>query len=143
MKPAQRKAYNSGLLQGKAHRVINSTISEILLPYNISLPEWKLLGQLADNGNMKLVKLADLLGVEAPLVTSLVDSLEKKGLVKRTNDPQDRRAKVLEGTTKSIKILEEIEPKVKARVRILIHGITEEEIATCLKVLDTIVKNAE
>lgn len=142
MKPAQRKAYNSGLLQGKAHRVINTAISEILLPYNLSLPEWKLLGQLADNGNMKLAKLAELLGVEAPLVTSLVDSLEKKGLVKRSNDPQDKRAKVLEGTAKANKMLEDIEPKVKARLRILIHGITEEEITTYLKVLDTIVKNA-
>lgn len=141
MKPASRKTYNAGLLQGKAYRVISTYISEILLPYNISLPEWKLLGQLAERGNMKLAKIAALLCVEAPLVTSLVNSLEKKGLVKRTNDPQDRRAKVLEGTPKAMKMLDAIEPKVNARLRILMHGVTEEELTTYLKVLNTIIKN--
>jgi DNA-binding MarR family transcriptional regulator len=136
-----RKAYNSGLIQGKAYRVLTAHIASVLLPYNLSIPEWKLLGQLAEHGTLKLAKLAELLGVEAPLVTSLVDSLEMKGLVKRTNDPQDKRAKLLEATKKSLTILEDIEPKMKAKIRLLLHGTTEEEISTYLKVLKVIVEN--
>lgn len=136
-----RKAYNSGLVQGKAYRVLTAHIANVLLPYNLSIPEWKLLGQLADHGTLKLAKLAELLGVEAPLVTSLVDSLEKKGLVKRTNDPQDKRAKLLEGTRKANTMLEDIEPKMKAKIRLLLHGTSDDDINTYHRVLNTIVEN--
>jgi DNA-binding MarR family transcriptional regulator len=136
-----RKAYDSGLVQGKAYRILTTNITDVLLPYSISMPEWKLLGQLAEGGNMKLAKLAELLAVEAPLVTALVDSLEKKGLVKRTSDPQDKRAKLIEATPKAMKILEELEPKVKAKARLLLDGISQDDLVTYLKVLDTIVKN--
>lgn len=137
----ERKAYNSGLVQGKAYRVLTAHISTVLLPYNLSIPEWKLLGQLADHGTVKLAKLAELLGVEAPLVTSLVDSLEKKGLVKRTNHTQDKRAKLLEGTKKAYTMLDDIEPKMKAKIRLLLHGTTDEELNTYIRVLNTIVEN--
>jgi DNA-binding MarR family transcriptional regulator len=136
-----RKAYNLGLLEGKAYRVLTAHITNILLPYNLSIPEWKLLGLLADNGNMKLAKLAELLAVEAPLVTALVDSLEKKGLVKRTNDLLDKRAKVIEGTKKALKMIDDIEPKVKAQVKMLVSGTTQEDLTGYVRVLDTIVKN--
>lgn len=139
--PLQRKAYNSGLLQGKAYRILTAHLTEVLLPYNLSVPEWKLLGQLADSGNMKLAKLAELLAVEAPLVTSLVDSLEKKGLVTRSNDPHDKRAKVIEGTKRAFALVEDIEPKIKAKVRMLLQGTTSEDINAYMRILDAIVKN--
>jgi MarR family transcriptional regulator for hemolysin len=139
--PLQRKAYNSGLLQGKAYRILTSHLTEVLLPYNLSIPEWKLLGQLADGGNMKLAKLAELLAVEAPLVTSLVDSLEKKGLVTRSNDPIDKRAKVIEGTKRAFSLVDDIEPKVKAKVQILLHGTTIEDLNAYIRILNAIVKN--
>lgn len=142
MKPAIKKAYNVSVLHGKSYRIMNAMISEILLPYNISLPEWKLLGQLVENGNMKLAKLAELLGVEAPLVTSLVDRLEQKGLVIRTSDLQDKRAKVLEGTPKAAKMLNTIEPKVQSQMQLLVRDVTDEELSTYCKVLEAIVKNA-
>lgn len=43
-------------------------------------------------------RLADLLGCDASTVTSLVDRLERHGVVSRVPHPTDRRAKVLQLT---------------------------------------------
>jgi DNA-binding MarR family transcriptional regulator len=138
---AKQRAYNLGLMQGRAYRTLSSHLTKALFPYDLSIPEWKLLGQLFDHGNMKLAQLAALLSVEAPLVTALVDKLEKKQLVERTNDAKDRRAKVIVTTKKGSKLVEEIEPNVRATMRSLFKGITPEEIKTYLKVLNAIDTN--
>ena len=44
--------------------------------------------------------LGDELGVTARYVTSLVDGLEKEGLVRRVPHPTDRRATIIESTPK-------------------------------------------
>src|SRR5690348_14501831 len=80
--PPKINAYSTGLIQGKAYRALNTALTKILLRFGISIPEWKLLGQLVDHGDLKLAQLAEKLDVEAPLVTALIDKLEKKALVK-------------------------------------------------------------
>lgn len=135
------RAYKAGLMQGKAYRVLNAHLTKALLHYDLAIPEWKLLGQLAEYGDMKLAKLADHLSVEAPLVTALVDRLEKKGFVKRTNDIQDKRAKVISATNKGLKLIEEIEPHVKDAMRVLLKGVPHDDILAYLRVLEAIVKN--
>src|SRR5437870_457485 len=85
----QLNAYSTGLLQGKAYRALHGYLTKALFPYDLSIPKWKLLGQLYDHGNMKLAQLADRLSIEAPTVTELIDNLEKNGLVARKNDEKD------------------------------------------------------
>lgn len=135
-------AYSTGLLQGKAYRVLNSSVTKVLSEYGLSIPQWKLIGQLYDHGDMKLADLAQHLDVEAPLVTALIDTLEKKMLVKRMHHPKDKRAKIITITTKGKKTLIEIEPQVKQAMGVLLKGIKREQLMTYFRVLQTIVNNA-
>lgn len=138
---SQLNAYSAGLLQGKAYRTLNAHLTRALLEFDLSIPEWKLLGQLYDNGDMRLAQLADQLNVEPPLVTALVDSLEKKEFVLRKNDQKDKRAKVISSTEKSLHNIPEIEIKIKKTMAMLLSGITREELITYMKVLTAIVDN--
>lgn len=45
-------------------------------------------------------ELAEALGIDRPNATTLVDSLEEQGLVRRRPHPTDRRAKLVEATRK-------------------------------------------
>jgi DNA-binding MarR family transcriptional regulator len=45
-------------------------------------------------------ELADLLGIDRPNATVVVDNLEAQGLARRTPHPTDRRAKLVEATRK-------------------------------------------
>jgi DNA-binding MarR family transcriptional regulator len=49
---------------------------------------------------MTMGELADLLGIDRPNATVVVDNLEAQGLARRTPHPTDRRAKLVEATRK-------------------------------------------
>jgi DNA-binding MarR family transcriptional regulator len=134
-------AYGTGLLQGKAYSRLNDKLTQSLLPFGISIPEWKLLGQLHEHGKMRLAELADKLSYDPPMVTKLAKKLEKKGLSKRVADAKDERAKVISITVKGDTLVKNIEPEVKKAMRSILKGITPDELRSYLKVLSTIVQN--
>ena len=63
------------------------------------------LSVLVFGGAMSLNKLAQVEQVRPPTMSRIVDALESEGLVRRTVNPQDRRAVVLQATEKGIAIL--------------------------------------
>lgn len=135
-------AYSTGLLQGKAYRALQFHLTKALFPFDISIPEWKLLGQLCDHGPMKLIDLAEILDVKAPLVTRLSSQLEKKGLVRRENDPGDKRIKIIYLLLPGKRMLPVIEKRVKAKMERLLLGTSRPELLTYVRVLARIVDNS-
>ncbi len=133
--------YKSGLLQAKAYRIMRGHLAKILSIYDLSIPEWTILGQVFEQDGVRLAEISEILSVEAPLVTTLADQLEKKGLVTRTDDPQDRRAKLLTLTQKGKEIVPQIESEAAARLKQLLGGITDEDLFAYNRVLEFIVKN--
>jgi DNA-binding MarR family transcriptional regulator len=51
---------------------------------------------------MTMGELADMLEIDRPNVTAVVDDLETRGLVRRMPHPTDRRAKLVEATRKGM-----------------------------------------
>jgi DNA-binding MarR family transcriptional regulator len=47
---------------------------------------------------MTMGKLANMLGIDAPYATLVVDELESQGLVERRSDPTDRRVRLVAAT---------------------------------------------
>lgn len=138
----QLHAYTTGLLQGTAYSKLQAKLNLALLPFSVSIPEWKLLGQVHEQGSVKLSELAGLLSYDPPMVTKLVKQLEKKGLVKREADIRDERAKIITNTSKGDALVVQAEPAVKQAMNSLLQGITKDELLVYLKVLSTIVKNS-
>ena len=134
-------SHKTGLLQGIAYSRLHANLTKILAAYNLSIPEWKLLGQLYDHGNVRLTQLSDLLSYDPPLVTKLTKQLEKKGLLRREYDQFDERAKVIILTTSAVKLLSQVDPVVKLKLGEILQGITQAELRTYIKVLEAIVRN--
>ncbi len=135
-------AYSTGLLQGKAYRVLQFHLTKALFPYDLSIPEWKLLGQLCDHGPMKLIDLAEILDVKAPLVTRLSSQLEKKKLIRREYAPGDKRIKIIHLLLPGKRMLPMIEKGVKARMGKLLVGTSQADLHTYVRVLASIVNNS-
>jgi DNA-binding MarR family transcriptional regulator len=66
--------------------------------HELSVPRIRLLVVLGEAGRMRMGDLAAELEVTARNVTTMVDALEKEGLLARKPDPTDRRATLLELT---------------------------------------------
>lgn len=55
-------------------------------------PAYAVLARLHDDGPMRMASLATLVGLDPSTVSRHVQSLTEAGLVRRSTDPQDRRA---------------------------------------------------
>lgn len=136
-------AHSTGLLQGTAYSRLHTSLTNVLTPFNLSIPEWKLLGQLYDNGNVRLSDLSALLSYDPPMVTKLAKNLEKKGLLRREYDRTDERAKIIVLTSQASKLLKQIDPIIKKRLGEILKGISQQELKIYIKILSIIVRNTQ
>jgi DNA-binding MarR family transcriptional regulator len=72
---------------------------EVVDAVGISFARTRALRRLARR-SMSMTELAQSLEIDKPNATTVVDELEALGLVRRTQHPTDRRAKVVETTAK-------------------------------------------
>ena len=70
--------------------------ARILTAADLTLPQYALLSQLANEGTTSMTLASRKLHISKPAVTNLVDRLEKKRLLKRLAHPGDRRVTLLE-----------------------------------------------
>jgi MarR family transcriptional regulator for hemolysin len=135
-------AHKSAITEGKAYRLLRANVSETLLGFSLTMPQWTMLGQVNDTPGIRLAELAGHVGVEAPLVTIIVRDLEEKKLLTSKADSTDNRAKVLYLTEEGERLLPEIERMVHGNLEPLMKGITMHALGVYFSVLETIVTNA-
>jgi MarR family transcriptional regulator, organic hydroperoxide resistance regulator len=80
-----------GLLVRSAHRAFVRALAAELAPHGISNAEWSALRVLWRRDGPTQVELAEQLAVEKASVTPVLAALERKGLVRRERDAEDRR----------------------------------------------------
>ncbi len=81
-------------------------------------------------------ELASLMNIKDSSVARLVDRMERDGLIKRVENPKDKRVKFLELTNNGRNKIEALLPEGKYFSDLLLEGITNEELLTFYKVLD-------
>ncbi len=136
------KTYKAAVLQTGAHRELRNHVVSTLANYDLTTSEWTILGHIYHNESLRFVDIAELLDVEPPHITTLIDILQKKKLVMRKDDPSDRRAKRIFLTKKAQELVPEIEIELSTRMNLLLEGISPEEMKTYFKVLETIIENS-
>lgn len=113
-----------------AHITLRRQLEERLRETGLTHAQWNALAVIRHFDGITASQLERILMVERPSVTSLLNGLEKRGLVVRREHPEDGRYKLLHLTEAGRRLAEqtahftrEIEDRVKA-------GMTEEEFET-------------
>lgn len=128
--------YKVGLLQTKAYRALKNKTSIALKPFNISSIEWAFLGMIHEQKDgIRSNDLADILGVEAPFITSLASRFEKEKILKYVKDEADGRAKKIFLTERGHSQVVEIEALLRTESKKWLSGLSIREIITFVKVL--------
>lgn len=125
-----------------AHRALARSLDITLAPFGLTSSQWNAMNQLEEHGAMTQKELSDILRKEQATVARMIDRLVKRGLVKRTTHPEDRRANIIENTPEASKLLVEIEPAAIARAEQVAEGISDKDLAVFFNVLDTVRENA-
>jgi len=92
------------------HRHLDRTMRETLDAFDLSHGEYKLMVHLRYGGppyRGKPGKLAERLGLSSGAMTNRLDNLEGRGLIRRVDDPDDRRGVFVELTDEGKKLWDE------------------------------------
>jgi len=84
-----------------AHATHNQTNARMSAA-GLSLARFRVLSALQSAGRIRMNELSAALGVVPRTVTTIVDAMEKEGMVVRLPDPADRRATLLEITQEGL-----------------------------------------
>jgi DNA-binding MarR family transcriptional regulator len=97
--------------------------------FELSRDEWRVLAALAGSGTMKTRDAALYTTLDKMQVSRAVAALEKRGLITREADPEDRRNRILSLTAAGRALLRKLMPMVQAREAFLLEALTADERA--------------
>ncbi len=118
---------------------IGGESSGVWMDLHITMPQMKVLLLLSENGSLRVGVLAKHLNVSTPTITGIVDRLVREDLVKREDDPSDRRVVLNNLTGKGQAVMERLAQRSDAEVQRMVGSLSAEEqtaIARSLKRLD-------
>ncbi|WP_078411903.1 MarR family winged helix-turn-helix transcriptional regulator [Priestia abyssalis] len=111
----------------KAFQAVAENILKDIESHNISKENFMILELLYSKGPHPVQKISEAFSIPSGSITYVVDKLEKKGLVERQPNPNDRRASNVVLTEKGRALFDEIFPKHVATISENISFITNEE----------------
>lgn len=99
--------------------------------FSLSRDEWRVLAALYEHGAMKTADVIAHTTLDKMQVSRAVARLERDGLIRRDEDAQDRRSRVLELLPPGSTLVRRVVPLVEARVAFLLEALDAQERA-CL-----------
>jgi len=112
---------------------------------SLSVPQFRALVFLSRHPGASLSSVADHLGVTRPTASALVDRLVRRGLVTRTEHPQERRRIVLALTLTGARHLQQAREVARTRIAGMLAGLSIAElrkIAEGIALLESVFKEA-
>ncbi|WP_322011874.1 MarR family winged helix-turn-helix transcriptional regulator [Paraburkholderia sp. J12] len=120
-----------------AARKWRRTSDSVLSTYNVSeacSTPLLIAGRLGEA--VRQVTLAEHVGIEGPSLVRLLDQLCAAGLVRRDEDPDDRRAKTITLTDAGHAVTEKMEEDLRALRGRVLKGVTRADLEATLRVLN-------
>jgi len=113
-------------------------IGRLLRPLGVSAAGGLVLGQLRDHGRMSPSEIGERLIVTRATVTGLIDSLERRGFVSRTANPDDRRSIFVEITNEGLVALRAVRTLVHRHEKHWMSVLSEDELRDYIALLHRI-----
>jgi DNA-binding MarR family transcriptional regulator len=123
----------------RTESLVSAALTSVLRPHGLSLATFNVLMVLQGAGAPLCPReIADQLVVTGATITGLLDSLEKKELVRRSPHPGDRRMLLVTMTPKGKKLLSSVLPSFFPSEAELVSALTGAEKQTLVRLLGKI-----
>jgi DNA-binding MarR family transcriptional regulator len=123
------------------HRLYDSQAQKILDRENLAIAYWYYLRVLAARGELNQLELSKRVGIASTTAVPALDNLEKRGLVQRTRDPNDRRKYFVSLKPEGKRLVDEMLPELTEMISASLEGITQKDMRTFWKVMHQIETN--
>jgi len=117
--------------------LLQEQFEQMIHPFNISMTQYNVLRILrgAEPEGRTCGEIGERMIAREPDVTRLLERMEKAGFIKRTRDSADRRVVLTRITSCGLKLLDEMEPKLR-EIDGLLKPMGERKIEAMLELLD-------
>lgn len=120
------------------HRLYNAHAKKILDQEGVTMAHWFYLRVLAERGTINQLELSKRVGIASTTAVTALDNLEKRGLLLRTRDANDRRKYFVSLTAEGQQIIDRLMPKIEAMVITSVTGISVEDMQAFWRVMHQI-----
>lgn len=131
-----------GFLVTGVRNAIWTSIDRELQPLDITTAQFVVFDSIARSGGSTIGALCRVIGYDSGAMTRLLDRIEKKGLVRRVANPNDRRSFLIELTEESAALVPKARRKVHSAFAPLLQGFSDREAAALRASLEKVLENA-
>ncbi|WP_031359688.1 MarR family winged helix-turn-helix transcriptional regulator [Caballeronia sordidicola] len=123
------------------NRLYDVQAQRILDQEKVSIAHWYYLRVLAQRGELNQLELSKRVGIASTTAVPALDSMEKRGLLKRTRDPKDRRKYDVSLTDDGKRLVDKMMPEIIRMISGSFDGVDPHEMVVFWKVLHQIAQN--
>jgi MarR family transcriptional regulator, 2-MHQ and catechol-resistance regulon repressor len=127
----------------KAYRSVREHAGRSVAQLDLMLSEFVVLEMLLNGGPQRVNDIGRRIGMTSGAITSAIDRLAERGLVVRTFDPDDRRARLVELTAAGRTLIADGFQRHAAMMEIAVSGLSESERQTLTDLLKKLGRSAD
>jgi DNA-binding MarR family transcriptional regulator len=130
-----------GFLLGSTHRRISSGFARALKPYDITPEQWSVLLMICDRSGINQKEVAAAAAKDQPTTARIVELLLKKGFIRKSMNPEDRRAFQLYATEEGQALIGNTLDLEQQTIDSAVAGLTPEQLEELRTMLELIYHN--
>ena len=121
-----------------ANKIQRVMLRDVLSEHDMPVLEWRILFSIARFGDCHLAHIVEKTSLDPAHGSRAAASLEKRGMIRRTPDPEDGRRKVLSMTPLGRAKFDEIWPPAKALIKRVTDEIDPDDFTQFKRLLDRV-----
>lgn len=126
------------------YQAVSNSVANIYGPrFGLTVSEWRTMVVLGPQQALSAGEIVEHSSMDKVAVSRAIKRLRDAGLLKRDIDGDDRRRAVLRLTAKGREVFDSLIPLVLQLESDLLDGLSAEERATLLRLMDNVRRNAE
>lgn len=130
-----------GFIINRTNQKLSNYLTRRFKPYDITPEQWGLLNRLWEKDGVSQKELSETTVKDQTTVTRILDKLERKGLVKRQTNPDDRRIFLIFLTDEGRSLEDKLVPIAYEVLDEALQGLTQEEVQQMKVLLNKIFEN--
>lgn len=127
----------------KASKSVQEQIKKDISNRGMRPSDFEILEALYHKGRLTVREVSEAVLINTGSITYVIDKLEKRGLIERSNCKDDRRVVYIHITDEGKQLMDEIFPEHQRVIEEMMFGISDEEKATVIDVLKRIGRKAQ
>ena len=135
MRTMKNTEHSFGFLILDIARLMRRNFNRDIQDLNITQAQWQILFHISRNDGIRQAQLADTLEMQPISVARLIDRMQSAGWVRRSPDPNDRRAVNLHLEEKAEGVLDLLRERAIGTREKILRGISEAEQMQLLDIL--------